>query len=259
MIVAFRRIALGALCLAFAVFPAQAQRAMSDEQILVQAKLVTRGELVEIYQHGVDVEGAKFLRFAEEGYRGIEKITGLKLDTATLGPRIQIVVSASAAVSHVWRGYDHPRDPRGVVFLNAMAYRGAMKRNNATYIHEMTHLFTWRYRSHTLREGLADWVALAVLPGTGVGPNPNGYEPKTAVPPLIADYLGTTKPPPDWLNTDAERRTAYYFASYRFVKHLIELKDLPTFMQLYNSSTPEADILTLYGVTRAAAAKAAGS
>jgi hypothetical protein len=259
MILAIHRIALGALILAFAILPAQAQRMMNDEQILVQAKRVARGELVEIYQHGIDVEGAKFLRFAEEGYQGIEKVTGLKLDTATLGPRIQIVVSNSASVSHVWRGYDHPRDPRGVVFLNAMAYRGAMKRNNATYIHEMTHLFTWRYRSHTLREGLADWVALAVLPGTGVGPNPNGYDLKMVVPPLIVDYLGTTKPPPDWLTTDAERRTAYYFASYRFVKHLVELKDLATFMQLYNSSAPEADLVTLYGVTRESVAQAAGS
>ncbi len=259
MILAIHRIALSALCLAFAVFPAQAQRMMNDEQILVQAKRVARGELVEVYRHGIDVEGAKFLRFAEEGYRGIEKVTGLKLDTATLGPRIQIVVSASAAVSHVWRGDDHPKDPRGVVFLSAMAYRGAMKRNNATYLHEMTHLFTWRFRSHTLREGLADWVALAVLPGTGVGPNPNGYDPKTAVPPLIADYLGTTKTPPDWLLLDADRRTAYYFASYRFVKRLIELKDVATFMHLYNSHSPEADIVTLYGMTREAAARAAGS
>lgn len=259
MLLAIRRIALSTLLVALAALPALAQRMMNDEQIFVQARLSARGELVEIYQHNVDVEGAKFLRFAEEGYQGIEKVTGLKLDTATLGPRIQIIVSNSAAVSHVWRGYDHPRDPRGIVFLSAMAYRGAMKRNNATYIHEMTHLFTWRYRSHTLREGLADWVALAVLPGAGVGPNPNGYDPRTIVPPLMADYLGTTTPPPDWLVTDAERRTAYYFASYRFVKHLIGLKDFATFMQLYNSSTPEADIVTLYGVSRTTVAKAAGS
>lgn len=257
MVLAIHRIALSALVLALAMLPAQAQRMMSDDQILVQAKRVARGEIVEIYQHGIDVEGAKLLRYAEDAYQGIERVTGLKLDTTTLGPRIQIVVSASAPVSHVWRGYDHPKDPRGIVFLNAMAYRGAMQRNNATYIHEMTHLFTWRYRSHTLREGLADWVALAVLPGASVGPNPNGHDLKTVVPPLIADYLGTTKPPPDWLVTDAERRTAYYFASYRFVKHLIGLKDFATFMQLYNSSAPEADIVTLYGVTRAAVAKAA--
>jgi hypothetical protein len=257
MTLAIHRIALSALFLVIAVLPAQAQRMMSDEQILVQAKRVARGELIEIYQHGIDVEGTKFLHFAEEGYQGIEKVTGLKLDTATLGPRIQIVVSASASVSHVWRGYDHPGDPRGVVFLTPMAYRGAMKRNNATYIHEMAHLFTWRFHSHTLREGLADWVALAVLPNTGVGPNPNGYDLKMTVSPEMASYLGTATPPPDWLDTDAERRTTYYFASYRFVKHLIGLKDFATFMQLYNSSAPEADIVTLYGMTREAAAKAA--
>jgi hypothetical protein len=258
MLVAFR-IVLGCLCLLLAGLSAQAQRMMSDEQILMQAKLVGRGELVEVYQHGIDIEGTKFLYYAEEGYRSIEKVTGLKLDTVTLGPRIRIIVSNAAAVSHVWRGYDHPRDPRGIVLLNVMAYRGAMKRNNATYLHEMVHLFTWQFRSHTLSEGLADWVALQVQPGTGVGPNPNGYNPKMMVPSLIADYLATTKPPPDWLDTDAERRTAYYFASYRFVKRLIEMKDFATFMQLYNSTKPETDIVTLYGLTRDAAAKGIGS
>lgn len=253
------RIVLGFLCLLLAGLPAQAQRMMSDDQILMQAKLAARGELVEVYQHGIDVEGTKFLHYAEDGYRGIEKVTGLKLDTTTLGPRIKIIVSSSAAVSHVWRGYDHPADPRGIVLLNVLAYRGAMKRSNSTYIHEMTHLFTWQFHSHTLREGLADWVALAVQPGTGVGPNPNGYDLKMVVPPLMADYLGTTKPPPDWLNTDAERRTAYYFASYRLVKHLIEMKDFATFMQLYTSSAPETDIVTLYGVTRQAVVKGIGS
>lgn len=252
------RLALSLLCLGFAVIPAQAQRAMSDEQIFVQAKRVARGERVEIYHHGIEIEGAKLLRLAEEAYQSIEKITGFQLDTATLGPRIQIVVSASAGVSHVWHGTNHPQQPRGVVFLNVLAYRGAMKGNNATYIHEMTHLFTWKYHSHTLREGLADWVALAVLPDAGVGPNPNGHDPATVVQPIVADYLGTTKPPPDWLQSDAQLRSAYYYASYRFVKHMIERKGLATFMTLYNSSTPESAIMMLYNVTRETAIRDVG-
>ena len=252
------RLAVSLLCLCFAVFPAQAQRAMSDEQIFVQAQRVARGERVEIYHHGIEIEGAKLLRLAEEAYQSIEKITGLQLDTATLGPRIQIVVSASAGASHVWHGYNHPQQPRGIIFLNALAYRGAMRGSNATYIHEMTHLFTWKYHSHTLREGLADWVALAVLPNAGVGPNPNGHDPATVVQPIIADYLGTTKPPPDWLQSDAALRSAYYYASYRFVKHMIERKGLATFMMLYNSSTPESALVMLYNVTRETAIRDAG-
>ena len=252
------RLAVSLLCLGFAVGPAQAQRSMSDEQIVLQAQRVARGERIEIFQHGIEIEGAKLLRLAEEAYRSIEKITGLQLDTATLGPRIQIVVSASAGVSHVWHSYNHPRQPRGVIFLNALAYRGAIKGSNATYIHEMTHLFTWNYHSHTLREGLADWVALAVLPDAGVGPNPNGHDPATVIQPIIADYLGTTKPPPDWLQSDAQMRSAYYYASYRFVKHMIERKGLATFMMLYNSSTPETAMVMLYQVARDTAIREAG-
>lgn len=254
---AFARIALSLLCLIGATWPAQAQRAMNDEQIFMQAKRVARGELVEVFQHGVDIEAAKFLRLAEEAYQGIEKVTGLKFDTATLGPRLQIIVSASAPVSHVWRGHHHQQEPRGILILNAFAYRGAIKANNATYIHGMTQLFTWHYSSHTLHEGLADWVALEVLPGAAVGPNPNGHDPKTVVPPVIADYLGTNQAPPLWLDLDAERRAAYYFASYRFVKYLIDTKGFATFMQLYNSPKPDASFAKLYDTKRETAIRAA--
>ena len=257
MNVAIARIALSVFCLIGAAWPAQAQRAMNDEQIFMQAKRVARGELVEVFQHGVDIEATKFLRLAEDAYQGIEKVTGLKFDTATLGPRLQIIVSASVPVSHVWRADRHQQEPRGILILNAFAYRGAIKANNATYIHGMTQLFTWQYSSHTLHEGLADWVALEVLPGAAVGPNPNGHDPKTVVTPEIAEYLATSKAPPVWLDIDAQRRTAYYFASYRFVKYLIDTKGFATFMQLYNSPKPEASFAKLYDTKREAAIRAA--
>ena len=62
-------------------------------------------------------------------------------------------------------------DPQAVIFLNARAYSGFKSKANATLAHEMTHLFTWRYSSHSLREGIADYVARAVMPNTAVGPN----------------------------------------------------------------------------------------
>jgi hypothetical protein len=150
----------------------------------------------------------------------------------------------------VWNGYSHPEDPKGIVFLNARAYQGALAGTNATYIHEMAHLFTWRFHSHTLREGLADYLALRILPGAGVGPNPDGYDAVSQIPPEIAEYLGTTRPPPSWVTGDALRRRAYYYASYRLVKYLIEHGGLDRFMQLYDSDHPERDIARLYGASR---------
>ena len=49
-------------------------------------------------------------------------MTGRTLDTATLGPKIRIYVSDGVRVSHLWRGYNHPSDPKGIVLLNALAY-----------------------------------------------------------------------------------------------------------------------------------------
>ena len=239
--------------------PAWAQRARtaSDAQIVAQADLVVAGDRVEIHQHGVNVNPA-FLKVAEDAYGRLEGLTGRRLDTATLGPRIRIYVSDAVTISHVWKGYAHPTDPKAIVFLNPRVYAGALRGINATYAHEMTHLFTWRYHSHTLREGLADYLALTIHPGAGVGPNPHGYDRSMTISPEIVECLGTTKPAPAWLATDAGSRQAYYFASYRFVKHLVDKAGMELFMKLYDSERPEADIVTLYGVTRETLIRSAG-
>ena len=119
-----------------------------------------------------------------------------------------------------------------------------------TYIHEMAHLFTWRFHSHTLREGLADYLALKIRPGAGVGPNPDGYDSAARIPAEMVEFLGTTRPPPSWVTSDARRRRAYYYASYRLVKYLIEQGGMDQFMQLYDSDHPERDIARLYGASR---------
>ena len=225
------------------------RRAAPDDQIVAQGQLVASGMGVEIYQHGVTIESS-FLEVMESAYDEVQKLTGLKLDTATLGPKVRVYVSASLGVSHVWKGYQHPNDPKGVIFLNPRVYQGALNGKNATHIHELTHLFTWRFNSHTLREGFADYVALAILPGAAVGPNPGGESAPSRIPPEVLEYLGTTKPPPDWASSDPLRRSAYYFASHRFVKYLVDLKGMDTFMKLYRSEHPEMDIKILYGLTR---------
>ena len=232
------------------------RRSVPDAQIVAQAELVASGAYVEIYQHGTAIDPA-FLKVMESAYEEVQRVTGLKLDTATLGPKVRVYVSDAVSISHVWKGYQHPTDPKAIVFLNLRAYQGAMSGKNATHVHELTHLFTWRYNSHTLREGVADYVALKIFPGAAVGPNPAGDSARLAIPPEVVDYLGTTKPPPEWVSTDPLRRGAYYLASYRFVKYLIERKDIETFWKLYTSENPESDIERLYGLDRKGAVQAA--
>jgi len=232
------------------------RRGLSDEQIVARGQLVESGKYVEIYEHEVKVDPS-FLKIMESAYGQIETVTGLKLDTATLGLKVRVYVSDAVGVSHVWKGYEHPSDPKAVIFLNPRVYWGSMSGKNATYIHEMTHLFTWSFNSHTLREGIADYVALTILPGAAVGPNPGGSESRSEIPPEILEYLGTARPPPGWVSTDLVRRAAYYFASYRFVNYLVEAKGMDTFMKLYASENPETALKSLYGITREEAVQAA--
>jgi hypothetical protein len=189
------------------------RRSLSDEQIVAQGQLVASGTHVEIYQHRVTIDPS-FLKVMESAYEQVQRITGLNLDTATLGPKVHVYVSDALPVSHVWRGYQHPSDPKAIIFLNLWVYQGAMSGTNATHVHELTHLFTWRYNSHTLREGIADYVALTVFPGAVVGPNPGRDFSHLNISPEIVEHLGTTKPPPEWISTDPIRRAAYYFASH---------------------------------------------
>jgi len=232
------------------------RRSVPDAQIVAQAEIVASGTHMEIYQHGVAIDPS-FLKVMESAYGQVQSVTGLKLDTATLGPKVRVYVSDAISVSHVWKGYQHPTDPKAIIFLNLRAYQGAMSGKNATHVHELTHLFTWRYNSHTLREGIADYVALKIFPGAAVGPNPAGDSARLNIAPEILELLGTTKPPPEWVSTDPLRRGAYYLASYRFVKYLIEMKDIETFWKLYTSENPESDIKRLYGLDRKGAVQAA--
>jgi hypothetical protein len=233
------------------------RRSISDEQVVARAQLVASGVHVEIYQHEVVIE-PPFLKIMESTYEEVRRVTGLQLDTATLGSKVRVYVSDAISVSHVWRGYQHPSDPKAIIFLNLRAYHGAMGGKNATHAHELTHLFTWRYHSHTLREGIADYVALKIFPGAIVGPNAGGDDlARRNIAPEIIEHLGTTKPAPEWVSTDPTRRSDYYFASYRLVKYLVESKGIETFWKLYAAENPEIDIKNLYGLDRKEAIQAA--
>jgi hypothetical protein len=257
----FLGLLVGPVCaVTFSANPVEAApRAVWDDdaRIVREAERVATGERVEVFQHGLEV-APEFLGLAEEAYSRLEELTGRKLDAGTLGQKIRIYVSSAVRISHVWRGYEHPRDPKGIVFLNRRVYRSALEGTDSTYVHEMAHLFTWRYRSHTLREGLADYLALEIHPGSGVGPNVGGYDWDTPIPREIVKYLGTTRMPPRRLTSDPRNRRAYYFASYQFVKFLIEKGGMDDFLELYDSENPEAEFRRLYGASREELVKLAG-
>ena len=132
-----------------------------------------------------------------------------------------------------------------------MVARLALTGRNATYAHEMAHLLTWRFSSHTLREGLADLLALAVHPGAGVRPNVKTYAAPPAVPEAVWAYLGTTRAPPAQLMSDVNFRKAYCYASWRFVDHLVLSKGLPVFLKLYAAADPGPDFERLCGASLA--------
>jgi hypothetical protein len=221
---------------------------LPDEQIVREARLAASGTRVDLYEHGVGADRA-LVAVAEKAIARMEELLGRKLDEAALGPKIGIYVSSGTRVSHVWRGYHHPSDPRPIVFLNPVVAGLAVAGTNATYAHELAHLLAWRFRSHTLREGLADYLALQLHPRAGIGPNPAGYGSPPPVLPEINDYLGTTRPAPDAVISDASFRRAYYYASYRFVRFLIGRAGMETFMKLYDAEDPVAEISRLYGAS----------
>jgi hypothetical protein len=239
--------------LIFALLPtclqAQPFPRASDAQIMREARLVASSGRVDLYEHGVSV-GRELADASDRAIARMESILGRRWDTQTLGERVSIYVSSETRVSHVLGGYEHQSNPRAVLFLNPAVARMALSGRNATYAHELAHLLTWRFYSHTLREGLADYLALQLHPDAGVGPNREGYGTLPPVAAGVSDLLGTSAAPPAALLHDQAFRESYYASSYRFVRHLIEGGGLPKFLQLYAERDPEAAFKQLYGESR---------
>lgn len=220
-----------------------------DARVLAAASVVAEGERIVLLEDGLNVDPALLAR-CEQALATMEAALGRGVEHAVLGAKLRVVVSARVRISHVWGGYGHRDDPQGVLFLNprvaAMAVRGV----NATFAHELAHLLTWRYHSHSLREGLADWLALQVLPGAAVGPNGAGDTPDVAD--AVATVLGSNAPPPAELSGDADFRAGYYYGSRRLVEHLIAQGGIERFLELYSAADTEAALQRLYGEDRAA-------
>jgi hypothetical protein len=227
-----------------------------DAQIMREAKLVASSGRVDLYEHKISVN-TELAPLSDRAITQMEAILGRKWDSRALGERISIYVSAETRVSHVLGGYEHQSNPKPILFLNPLVARMALAGKNATYAHELAHLLTWRFQSHTLREGLADYLALQLHPGAGVGPNREGYASFPPVAEGIAEILGTSAAPPASLTQDQAFRESYYASSYRLVRYLIEVDGLPKFLELYAARDPEATFKQLYGQERRALVAAA--
>jgi len=238
-------------------FIRKALQEQREQDLVKRAQLVVAGPHVDIFQDGLVVD-PQFLAVTEDAYGKLEELTGRKFDTAVLGPRVRVFVSTQIGISHVWRGYEHPKDPKGIVFLNPRVYAGAMAGTDATFIHEMAYLIMWKFYSHTLREGIANYLAQRIRPGAGSGANPAGYDWSIKVPKAMTSYLGTTKEAPRMMTAEPESRGVYYYASYRFVKYLVDTAGMEVFMKLYESRKPEDEFPKLYGATRKEMIAAAG-
>lgn len=110
----------------------KAPSGITDQQIVEQAVLVAKGRLVDVYQFGLTVDPA-FVSIADEAYQKLEQLTGRRFDTATLG-KVRVYVSAATGPAHVWRGYQHYTDPKGIVFLNRRVYEGALTGQLSTHV-----------------------------------------------------------------------------------------------------------------------------
>lgn len=235
---------------------AQPMPRATDAQIMREARLVASSGRVDLYEHRVSVDPS-LAAASDRAISQMESLLGRRWDASTLGERVSVYISAETRVSHVLGGYEHQNNPRAVLFLNPLVGRLALSGKNATYAHELGHLLTWRFYSHTLREGLADYLALQLHPGAGVGPNREGYANYPPLAPGVPELLGTTEAPPTSLVHDQAFRESYYASSYRLVRYLVELKGLPTFLELYAAREPEAAFKLLYGQDRIALVAAA--
>ncbi len=235
---------------------AQPMPRSTDAQIMREARLIASSGRVDLYEHRVAVD-PEIASASDRAITKMESILGRRWDAQTLGDRVSIYVSSETRVSHVLGGYEHQNNPRAVLFLNSVVAQMSLSGRNATYAHELAHLLTWRFYSHTLREGLADYLALQLHPGAGVGPNREGY---STFPPLaegVSDVLGTAAAPPAALLQDQAFRQSYYASSYRLVRYLIEAGGLAKFLELYAASDPEPAFKQLYGQDRKALVAAA--
>jgi hypothetical protein len=226
----------------------RAQR--SDEAVVESAEFKLATPEFEIRADGSPPGIADFADLLQQGLPAFLALTESLPGFSRPSERITIYLSDRISASHVIGGYRHSLDPRPIIFLNNRAYLGLLRGINSTVFHELTHLHFWTYGSHSLREGFADFVALALRPRTGVGPNGPSITADEELTKVMRMFVGTGHPPPRRLYSDIAYRQHYYLCSRLFVQHAISSIGAQDFMSLYRSPQPSRLYKPMFGRPR---------
>lgn len=202
-----------------------------------------------------EAEAQAFAAALDRGVTAIAGLIGSRLDSAHYGSsRIEVFVGNGIGVSHVYGSYRHMRYNLPYLFLDAEKVRAG----EAPYLHEATHLLSWRFGSHSLREGFASWVESRIIADGGASTSGLfGASSPEAVDQQARERIdgpGAEEVLPfigkngfaDQRVTSPERprvRAAYYLLSQSFVQHLIREIGLPVFLAVYSSEDPETQLL----------------
>ena len=209
-------------------------------------------------------EARAFAALVSDGVAAVERITARALDRARYGEeRIHVFVSRAVTVSHVYGSYDHQRHARPYLFLSAAKVR----RREAPYLHEATHLVAWRFGSHSLREGVASHVeSLAAAEGAGYAAGLFGVRDAASADSLarlavsgaaaerVLPWVGGPGFAPASVTSpsDLEARAAYYVLSQSLAQFLARELGLATVLRLYEAEDTERAYVALTGRDRAA-------
>jgi hypothetical protein len=196
-------------------------------------------------------KAADLADLADKGIVLIEKSLFMTMDKSHYKTdHIEIIVE-NPVVSHVYGGYDHPRYDKPVVFLkNAQAAS-----RTTPVLHEMTHIIAWKFSSHSLREGLANYMQLTNAPLAGYPAYPpRKMADNMASKALESEYgeslfatLGKDGVDSLTLPTDPKSRPQFYAVSQSFTQYLIEKKGLAVFMKIYSAPSAEKACRKLTG------------
>jgi hypothetical protein len=196
-----------------------------------------------------------------DGVGVVERRVGVRFDTSHYGQdRIEYFVARDIRRSHVLGGYEHPKHRQPYVFLPLRMVRAGID----PYLHETTHIILWKYGSHTLREGLADFVHSSEPRfGGGINRIADGVFDRSSAERVAAETLrtpiggqllaamGANGIPGNDLALGPSRRE-YYVAAYAFVAFLLDAVPMERFVELYTQDDVEAAAMALTGRDMAA-------
>lgn len=223
----------------------------NDSIIIEQAKLIKASDNIELYLHNVEIDEA-FFDVADKAFIKLEQLLNLKFTDLGTGTTVKIYVSDLIHRSHVWKGYSHMEEPKPILFIPPRVVHNALNGDkffiSSLYAHEMAHLFTpqYNYFSHSLREGIATYLAEEVHPGESKMMTAAAGTWRSLIPNEVIPYIGTNQPPAFHLFKNKKSNMGFFIGTYQFVKFLVEKEGLDTFMKLYASSDPEQEYKNLY-------------